>query len=58
MEERGICEKIRGSEGCLRKDYFLSLNEEEILLLDEWIDETYLDIHHKSSIMNEIAKLR
>ena len=35
--ESGILSAIRGEDGCLRYDYYLSCqNEDEILLIEEW----------------------
>ena len=31
---------------------------ETVLLIDRWRDQEALDIHHKSEMMKEIAKLR
>ena len=31
---------------------------ETVLLIDQWKDQVALDIHHKSPMMKEIAKLR
>ena len=59
MIESGTVEAIRKEKGNLRYDYFLPLsNEETVLLIDKWADENALDMHHKSDIMKEIAKLR
>lgn len=59
MIDSGIVEKIRSEEGNIRYDYFISLDDEEtVLLIDSWISQKALDIHHASEMMNEIIKLR
>ena len=55
----GIVNSIRKEEGNLSYEYFFPLDEPEtVLLIDKWKDEKSLDIHHKSEMMQEIAKLR
>lgn len=59
MIERGIVEKIRSRKGNIRYDYFISLDNKNLLLLiDSWESQKYLDEHHTSPIMQEIIKLR
>jgi len=59
MIESGIVDKVRAEEGNLRYDYFSPLNNPEtILLIDGWRSQADLDLHHKSEMMAEIAKLR
>ncbi len=59
MISRGIVDRIRKEEGNLRYEYYFPIDEPEtVLLIDKWKDEKALDIHHKSSMMQEIAELR
>lgn len=59
MIESGLVEQIRNEQGNLKYDYFVSLNNKDtILLVDRWIDQNALDLHHKSKFMDEIIKLR
>ena len=59
MIASGIVEKIRNEEGNLRYDYFYPRDDEEtVLLIDSWKDQKSLDIHHSTSMMGEIMKLR
>ena len=54
-----ILSRIRNEKGNLRYDYFLSLEDEEtILLIDSWENQEALDIHHASPMMKELAALR
>lgn len=55
----GIVQAIRAEEGNLRYEYFVPLEDEEtILLIDSWDNQTALDIHHSSPMMAEIIRLR
>lgn len=59
MISSGIVDRIRKEKGNLRYEYFFQVDEPEtVLLIDKWIDEEALDIHHKSLMMKEIAQLR
>lgn len=55
----GIVDKIRQEKGNIRYEYFLPYNDEEtILLIDSWVNQEALDVHHASDMMNDIMKLR
>ena len=55
----GVVERVRAEEGNLRYEYFFPMDDPEtVLLIDQWKDQAALDIHHKSPMMKEIAKLR
>ncbi len=59
MTARGIVNDIRAEEGNLRYEYFFPMdNEEMVLLIDSWIDQHAIDIHHSSPMMTEIISLR
>lgn len=59
MESSKTADMIRSTDGNLRYEYFLPLNDPEtVLLIDEWKDQESLDAHHKSPAMERIAKLR
>ena len=59
MERSGIADRIRAEKGNLRYEYFIPLNDPEtVLLIDCWEDQTALDMHHASPMMEEIIKLR
>ena len=59
MVTRGIVDRIRCEEGNLGYEYFFPMDDTEtVMLIDKWRDEEALDIHHKSSMMREIAELR
>lgn len=59
MTSSGIVEQIRQESGNKRYNYFFPMDDEEtVLLIDEWESQEALDLHHKSPMMKEIAKLR
>lgn len=55
----GAVEAIRREEGNVRYEYYFPLKEDGcVLLIDSWVDQAALDVHHKSPMMEKIAKLR
>lgn len=59
MTSSGLVDAIRAEEGNERYEYFLPINDPEtVLLIDRWRDQAALDFHHKSPMMQEIARLR
>ena len=59
MENSGVAAAIRAEDGNLRYEYFVPFNDPEtVLLIDCWRDQSALDAHHASPMMQELAKLR
>lgn len=59
MIASGIVDDIRKEKDNLKYEYFSSLNDSEtILLIDRWVNQEALDIHHKSEMMRKIIDLR
>lgn len=59
MISKGIVNQIRNEKGNKRYEYFFPENDAEtVLLIDCWESEEALDLHHKSPMMEQIAKLR
>ena len=59
MVESGLVDRVRNEYGNLKYEYFFPMDDEEtVLLIDRWKNKEALDIHHKSEMMGEIAKLR
>lgn len=55
----GIVDKIRAEDGNERYEYFFPMDDEEtVMLIDKWKNQEALDMHHKSEMMKQIAKLR
>ena len=59
MVESGVVAAVRAEEGNLRYEYFFPMEDPEtVLLIDKWRDQEALDFHHKSPMMEQIARLR
>ena len=59
MVENGVVDRVRSEEGNEMYEYFFPMNDHEtVLLIDKWSGDEYLNRHHKSSMMKEIAVLR
>ena len=59
MVSSGIVDRVRQEEGNERYEYFFPMEDEEsVMLIDRWKNQEALDVHHKSEMMKEIAKLR
>lgn len=59
MTATGVVRDIRAEDGNLRYEYFFPMDDREtVLLIDSWRDQHALDVHHASSMMEQIAALR
>ena len=59
MISTGIVNEIRAEEGNLKYEYFFPMNDNEtVLLIDSWENQSALDIHRKSTMMSKIISLR
>lgn len=59
MISSGIVNDIRAQSGNIRYEYFLPFQENEtVLLIDSWENQSALDIHHASPMMSQIMALR
>ena len=59
MTSGGTVAAIRAEDGNLRYEYYMPLDDPEtILLIDSWTDQTAIDAHHASPMMETIAALR
>lgn len=59
MISRGVVGKIKQEQGNLRYEYFFSQTDPEtVLLIDAWENQTALDLHHSSPMMDKILELR
>ena len=59
MVATGVVEEIRAEPGNERYEYFFPMDDPQtVLLIDRWKDQTALDAHHKSPMMQKIAELR
>lgn len=59
MEQSGTANLIRSEAGNERYEYFFPMADPEtVLLIDRWKDQSSLDAHHASPMMETIAQLR
>ena len=59
MTASGLVDAIRAEEGNEKYAYFFPADDPEtVLLIDRWRDQVALDVHHKTSMMTQIAQLR
>lgn len=59
MVSSGLVDAVRAEEGNERYAYFFPMDDPQtVLLIDRWRDQTALDIHHKTEMMQKIAALR
>ena len=59
MVARGIVREIRAEPGNLRYEYFFPMEDTDtVLLIDSWVDQHSLDVHHASPMMRQITELR
>lgn len=59
MTATGTVAAIRKEPGNIRYEYYIPLEDPEtILLIDAWTDQTAIDAHHASPMMQTIAALR
>ena len=59
MIKSGTVNKIRNEKGNRRYEYFQPFDDPEtILLIDQWTEQSAIDMHHVSPMMQTITKLR
>ena len=59
MITSGVVNEIRAEKGNLKYEYFIPVEDSEtILLIDSWKNQTALDNHHASPMMQKIIDLR
>lgn len=59
MVSSGTVDLIRNEKGNVRYEYFFPMDDAEtVLLIDSWENQTAIDEHHKSPMMQTILSLR
>ena len=59
LTTEGIIDAIRREDGCLRYDYFLSVqNADEILLVEQWESEEKQQVHLRAAHMDRLRELK
>ena len=57
--QSGLPERIRQEDGCLRYDYFLSVqNADEILLVEQWQTDEKQQAHLRAPHMDRLRRLK
>ncbi|MCK8617982.1 antibiotic biosynthesis monooxygenase [Fructobacillus sp. M158] len=55
MIKSGTVTDIKLQEGNIKYDYYLPIdNLNELLLVDEWVSQDAIDLHHKSPMMKKL----
>ena len=59
MMSSGIVAAIRNEKGNLQYDYFYPVEDTEtVLLIDSWVNQDAIDMHHRTPMMHRIIELR
>lgn len=59
LAEAGVVDDVRAENGCLRYDYYLSLRDEnEILLIEKWTDAEAQKVHMTQPHMKELLAIK
>lgn len=59
MERSGTADAIRAESGNEKYAYFFPMDDPEtVLLIDAWSDQSAIDAHHATPMMDTIAALR
>lgn len=59
MISSGVVDEIRAEDGNLKYEYFFPMEDDEtVLLIDSWRDQSAIDAHHASPMMAKISELR
>lgn len=59
MISSGTVQAIKEETGNLKYDYFVKIDEPDtVLLIDSWVSQEAIDLHHNSPMMKKIIELR
>ncbi|MCM1545274.1 MAG: antibiotic biosynthesis monooxygenase [Ruminococcus sp.] len=59
MTTSGVVSKIRAEEGNEKYEYFFPMEDTEtVLLIDSWKNQSAIEAHHASPMMEQIAALK
>ena len=59
LTTQGVIDAIRREDGCLRYDYFLSVqNADEILLVEQWQTDEKQQAHLRAPHMDRLRRLK
>ena len=59
MVSSGTVASIRNEKGNLQYEYFYPMEDTEtVLLIDSWVNQAAIDMHHHTPMMQKIMELR
>lgn len=59
MVSSGTVAAIRNEEGNLQYEYFYPVEDNQtVLLIDSWVNQDAIDMHHRTPMMQKIMELR
>ena len=59
VEAEGLLSAIRAESGCLRYDYYYAAQDQnEILLVEQWVDEAHQQAHMQQPHMARLMELK
>ena len=59
MMSSGTVSAIRNEKGNIQYDYFYPVEDHEtVLLIDSWVNQDAIDMHHHTPMMQKIMELR
>ena len=59
LAEAGVVDQVRAEDGCLRYDYYLSLRDEnEILLVEKWTEPEAQKVHMTQPHMKVLLDIK
>ena len=59
MVSSGTVAAIRDEKGNLQYEYFYPVEDTEtVLLIDSWVNQNAIDMHHRTPMMQKIIELR
>ncbi len=59
VKETGVLDAIRGEDGCIKYDYYLSEKDpDEILLIEQWASKQHQQIHLQQPHMDTLRSFK
>ena len=59
VKETGVLDAIRGEDGCIKYDYYLSEKDpDEILLIEQWASKEHQQIHMQQKHMDTFRSFK
>ena len=59
VKDTGILDAIRGENGCIRYDYYLSEKDpNELLLIEQWESKNHQQVHIEQPLMAKLSEFK